>query len=486
MIDRNPSTGLAAASDLLVRRPVGLVWLTAIALAILLGAWLSLDNAPQVFGAAALVGFAFLAVWRPFIATCCFWFLLPLLPENGHMFGHFIPSLFQTCVPVLVIAVLAGALRERRAKALRLRVTDVLLLGFMLAGFGGLLLHGRVDSLKYYTNRMVFVPMVYVLGRLIPMDRAQWQTLLKAQIVAISISSLLILREAVTGSSYPYTGQDITIEGVDVPVGAFGGHWRAAAFLALWPPLCLYGMSRSKSRLWWLAFAACCVLSLTGLVRTLERAQIAGCGVGILLCCVHPAIRKQGTRLLLVGLPLLVLGSGFLLNEVSDRFSDDSARETRRFYRQEAAAQMASDEWHPVFGTGFARGITIQWGKDPSHRHSIHNTPLQLLVEFGLAGALLAVGMGVCLGLEWVRLLRTCIRRGGDSSLLLAVAGVTGALLAMSYYHNIYTMSQVTAVWWWLMGLLMGHERLFTSRDNGPPDAQADHAEVAGAAGHLP
>jgi hypothetical protein len=462
------SQRLPEAATAWVQRPSVVICAIGACLALVLGLSIGIGEPTNPVAVLLGLGLLFLALVHPFAVLALFWALLPLVPLDGYMFGLFIPNLYQLFCPALLIGTAAASLSRRLRHAIQPSSVDVGILLFTSAGYVGIVVSGHGEVYKHYTNAIVFPMLFYFVVRLIPLDHRRLGRLMACQLVSVSICAVLLLWEAQRGVSSLYQIRYEQIQGLHAPCGPFPAHWTSAAFMAVWPPVFLYAASRGRHNALRGFCAVGCLLAVLTCLRTLERAQILGAALGLLICLAHPRLRTAGRPFMLSALLAGILGMGFLEAALLPRFRDPEMKPVRAGYREQAAIIIASEGWNPLLGTGFYGASWVTGEREGQHL-AIHNLPLQLVTEFGILGTALSVGIIGCSFWAAVRLLHQ--RRRGvrvNTALLTAILGVAASLGAISYYHNAYAMSQVTVLMWALLGMLTGHPSLFLEHQDPP------------------
>jgi O-antigen ligase len=212
------------------------------------------------------------------------------------------------------------------------------------------------------------------------------------------------------------------------------------------------GLSRSWRPIAWLVM-------LAGLIATYTRGAWIGFGVGVLLLVA--AVRRGGRLLLLAGLVLLVLAALAAPYPLRHRFvsmADPEAEGVReRVYMWRSGLAMWRE--HPILGVG-PGGVKREYPrhalpeavkKRTSH---VHNTPLQILVERGVAG--LAAWLWIWAAFFWLgirRLRRLPPAASRERALVLgSLIAIAGFLVAGLSEYN-FGDSEVAMVAWTLMAL---------------------------------
>jgi len=240
------------------------------------------------------------------------------------------------------------------------------------------------------------------------------------------------------------------------------------------------------------------VLVLVANTHTMERAGLAASLLGIMACMMSSRLRKP----VLVVLGLLAIGylpwsttraGGSLLA----RFQETD--KSRYAYRIAAINLLKSSDWDPIFGIGWARfdrlagqhgteEEVVAWGSrratvaEIAAGSKLHNVWLAMIVEFGVVGAFLTVGLAIML-LRAALALRARKRRGEqiDGALFVAMTAALFSVAAIGYYQNVYMMAGSLSVVWVLYAILVTHPRVFVIQsDASPPELGESLKEQAG------
>ncbi len=453
------------------------------------------------------LAYTVIAFKSPYVGLVIFLPSVAILPWDGYIRGGlWVPAFIRLAAPVLLCSVLFGALSARMKPTFRLTGVDAVV-GFVgLFGFLNLPATGGTELFaKSYAKAMLFPLFFYFIARFMDWDRGRLRRLLRIQLGATAVCALLMVVESVRGGSLLYRGAGAgEMYGVHIAVGPFGAMYLAASFLCLWPSLFLYAAATAKrpwARAGWLA---CAAATLIALMRTQQRAMIAGAALGLVLCLLPRHMRKMlvtaGCVVVVVMAPVCLLARG--PTWVLERFREPTKGYTRDAYNAAAIGILGSSEWDPVWGVGFSRFGDYALRYTPpellerAFRSSPerlaargfvprqHNIALTLLVEFGVVHAALFVAVLLGVGYHWLQ----CFRPPGraDVGLLVALLGVALAALFSAWFHNLYIIAQATVYLWFFAGLIVGHKQLFrlpTSSGTGDADNKPSPAhQLAGAA----
>jgi len=431
------------------------------------------------------VGIVLLALWSPYWALVATLAQLAFIPCESELFGHFVPNSLQLLAPAILIAALLRTLKEADHERLAPRLTDLLVPGFILWGLVGMLVTPGGMRWKWFGNAMGLPALLYFAVRFLRLSYADIRRLIVILLIAISMQSVLMIRESGAGSSPIYHVQRGTVEGVKPAKGPFPFMWNASTYLALWPSLFVYAMASSRDWRKKIGWGAALTAVLDANTCTMERAGIAASLAGIVACLLSPRLRRTTLAMLGVLAVLYVpwsvgkAGGGLL-----DRF--DQTDESRYAYRTAAINLLRSSDWNPIFGIGWGRfgevsGVhgteesIIAWGThegtvaEIAAGSKLHNVWLAVPVELGAGGALLFAGLvaGLVRGvfLIWRRASGTA---RVDDGLVVSMLGSLIALGAIAYYQNTYMMAESMSVLWSFYGLLTTHPGAFTEPKPGP------------------
>lgn len=219
-----------------------------------------------------------------------------------------------------------------------------------------------------------------------------------------------------------------------VPFGPFPNRNHFAGFVGMLIPLGLALSFEAKRREMVFMSALFSLVMSFALIHTLSRGAFVSSlsSLALFFILVYRSRLKRGGTMYAIFILVLAAGSFFYLgiSPVLERFAEDGITDRLRFHIWEVSLAIFRD--FPVFGTGLgAFGYVF-----PLYNDSIrmpyffaHNDYLQLLVETGAAGFLLA-------GLFFLSLGRNILRhlsRGGTSPLM-------AGLLASIFYISIHSV----------------------------------------------
>jgi len=404
---------------------------------------------------------------------------LAFVPIQGNLGGIYVPNVLQFLVPLAVGAALFQALRRRDHGVLGLRLPDILIAVFGLWGIVGMFMNGRI-AWKWYGNNVLFVMLWYYAVRLLPLDGRKVRRLLVILLGATALQSVLMVQESLTGGSLLYGTHSASeiIEGVAVAIGPFGFNWDAGAYLCLWPSIAIYAIVRSSHWRAKLLWVTALLLILAASSRTMQRASLVAIVLSICVCLFASKLRR--TTLVILGVLAIVClpwSMSSFGGPLSARFGQvDQSRYARRVT---AINLMKSSTWNPIYGIGwqnfrrFSRGFGTEeqitaYGHQKTTvrrvagRSELHNVWFALPVEFGLAGALIFLGILSQLVASVLRIWRK--RRDGtnaDGALVVAMVASLVALAGVGYYHNIHTFEAAMCIFWVFYALLTGHPHVF-------------------------
>ncbi len=431
------------------------------------------------------IGVVLLALWSPYWALVVTVAQFAFIPCEDELFGYFIPNALQFLAPAVLVGALLQTLKEADHERLAPRLTDLLVPGFILWGVVGMFVTPGGMRWKWFGNAMGLPALLYFAVRFMRLSYADVRRLVVILLIAISMQSVLMIRESAAGSSPVYHVQRGTMQGVKPAKGPFPFMWNASAHLALWPSLFVYAMASSRERRKKVGWGAALIAVLAANTYTMERAGIAASLAAIVACLLSPRLRRTTLAILGVLAALYVpwsvgkAGGGLL-----DRFRQTD--ESRYAYRTAAINLLKSSDWNPIFGIGWARSgefsgahgteeAIIAWGeregtvREIARGSKLHNVWLAVLVELGAVGALLLAGLlaGLVRGVSliWRRANGTA---RVDDGLVVSMLASLIALGAIGYYQNIYMMPEAMSVLWLFYGLLTTHPGAFTEAKPGP------------------
>jgi O-antigen ligase len=240
--------------------------------------------------------------------------------------------------------------------------------------------------------------------------------------------------------------------------------------LAVAPTLVLAGRGASWRKTLMLGVA---VAAIAGLVLSLSRSSIVGCGLSILLLMAWPAFR----RLSMVGFAVLLVVAAFNFSSieqstgatvVGERLGTlTNARERSsdpRFDIWAVAPEVASD--HPLLGVGYGNfsvvspsyGLLDAGGRPYAHAH---NVPLTIAAEGGLVGLLAMLGMLVAVA----GAASTALRRRASEHwpLALGICGALGGLAVVGMGDYPFGNNAITATALFEIGALVALGRRMRS-----------------------
>lgn len=418
------------------------------------------------------------------------WFLgftlaqLSLLPDHGHVFGMFVPSVLQFAIPALILGVLFDRWRQRSHGWVGLYAGDLFVAGFLFLGYLGIGLISGPDPWKYYTNQVVFPGLIYFAVRWMDLDRQKVLGILRAMLIAAFIMSPVLVLTPVIGSDPIYHGAR-GYQGMGAAArGPIGAVSDTAAYASMWVPMFLYAASvvfvfRPHVRA--LAMVGALTSGL-GAIATNERIALAAVPAALVVSLIPRAQRRNSALLLCLGVVagLVWLNSG-VGSRLQSKLQEEDKTFRRRVYIRKAIDYMKSPEWNRWLGTGFARlednsndmllPTVYVWhprlqawrpvreiGKRP-----VHCAPLNILGEYGLLGTTALLGVIASALLAIPRMYRTARSSNGrvDTSLLWAIAAAAVAVFVNGLYHNTDKVHQVAAVLWFYAGIIIGHPKAF-------------------------
>lgn len=417
-----------------------------------------------------------------------------ILPDGGHLLGFFVPNSSQFLVPALLLAVVAGAAARHRWGTFRLKVADIFVAAFVVAAFIGILTQPGPRQLKYFVNQVFFAICFYFAARWLALGRERFMLILK---IVLGAAAFMLADLAL-----------VQLTGV-------GGLWRGsrgplhslsdqATYSAIFPPLFLYtavtamGQTAGRSRVFWLTATIMGIVATAGVK---ERSGIVAALGSLLACGIHPKM----TKYVVIGtIALIPIGSLWLSTSlgsyVHSRFTDDKdPMMRRRVYVGKAIDYMQSEDWHPVWGTGFARledlsnqmlsETEVVWDRTQLRwryaadigRRPIHCAPVTIFGEYGYAGLICLIGIATCVMASLIDMAFRARRKGVavDTALLVAIGASALGILVNALFHNTDTVYPVTAYFWAGVGIIIGHPDVFIV-ENEEATEEVDGSAEAG------
>lgn len=419
-----------------------------------------------------------------------------ILPIEGYLLGFYVPNLTQFLVPALLFSMLATAAAGRNWGTFRLRSGDVFVVAFVLTAVLGIVLEPGPREFKYFVNQVLFAVCMYFAARWLRLDRHRLRILLGIVLgaAAFMLGDLALVQLTGVGGLW---------KNERGPLGALSDQ---ATYSAIFPALFLYmavttrGPSAKRLRALWL------VATLVGVVAAAggkERSGVAAALAAVAVCGLHPKMMKY---VAIGAVALIPIGALWLStdigSEVHSRFADDEdPMLRRRIYVGKAIDYIKSDQWHPLWGTGFARlgklsnsmlsETEVVW--DPNTlrwRHvneiglrPIHCAPVTIFGEYGYAGTVCLAGVGACAIASLINVVFRARRRRAelDTALMTALGGAALSILINALFHNTDVVFEVTSYIWAGLGLIVGHaDVLFIRPVRSGEGARASVAEALG------
>ena len=477
MADQTAVRYLAGAKAFQIgSRPALVVVVGVLATALVLGWSVLLDN--PAFGLLGLAALAFTLVCLadPFWGLVVMLVQFAVLPCESTFFGYYIPNVLQAGVPVVFLFAFLSALKDRRD--LRVIPSDVLLLGFAIWGFVGLLENNCFETYyKQYVNKMVLPMGFYYITRVVPFNASRVRTLLRANVVLLGVQALLMVRQGTTGHSSIYTTHD------GAATGPFVYFWEAAPYLAMWVPLFIHAAHNAKSSSG--RFFSFLGMALTVYATTLtqQRGATLALLVCIPFCLLSRSMRPTMKTVIALGLLGYIPWSTSNLGEdLLNRF--DEKDESRAAYREVGYAILRSPEWHPLAGIGFTQSHHVMrrldksliadktfflWGRREGSVEEIadqgkplHNFYLSLLIEFGIVGTVFWAGLILLIFVAIYHGYRRA--RDGldvDDGLYVSLVASLVAWGGVAYLHNIYRFEATMSMFWFVYALLVAQPGAF-------------------------
>jgi hypothetical protein len=438
--------------------------------------------------AAIVVPFGLCVVYfvirKPFVAYVACLCMISIVPKEGHLLGFYVPYWTQFLIPALVL----GALLQKVAtRKFDLRAADLCVLGFIVLGYVGVFSSPAMRQWKWFTNEEVFPALLYFVARWLPYDRQALRTQLRFQLLAALV---LMAGMVVT----PATGYDLLFEGLrfrgigHVSFGVAGTISDSVAYTSLWSPFFLYaavtalpGWRGRSPYLWPIAT----VLGVLATLATTERTGILALGVSILVCLIHPRLRRFAL-LAMVIMPLVALlwwstGAGSASHDRFRKLGEEGSGFERLIYRKKALDYMHSPEWSPLYGTGFGRLTALaagelseeewvydynwgRWRPETTYKsRATHCAPITILGEYGYGGVFFLSSIACLVGLSFLQAHLRARNQGRrfDSTLMVAALAALAAVFANAMYHNTEGVIQVAMVLWTFTGTIIGCPEAF-------------------------
>ncbi len=305
------------------------------------------------------------------------------------------------------------------------------------------------DHLNILKDQLVAVGFLF-LAQMSASSLAGVRALLLASLLPWPYLLLVVVDQHTAVGSWHYS-HDLRIAGSFVELGA--NEFAAFSTTAMLVALGLLLGQRTSPR-WRLLFAAAALCAAAGVVLSYSRTAYVAALLGSALIVL---LRRGGLRLLLPAALCLLLLPALLPNSVLERFdsialesgSRDESTE-RRFQFWEVARQQVA--LHPLLGTGFH---SFQHVEINPHGTDTHNFFLRELTEKGVVGALVLLGLLLCMArLLWFGL-GTAARGSLGHGLALGLAGAFIALLCANAFGDRFTHYPMIAHFWLYLGLLL-------------------------------
>ena len=451
--------------------------ITAIFTGLLLGLMLTqlgYAEAAMVFIGIAAVAVAIISPYWALVIGVAQWAFIP--SEGTFLWIETTPNQLQFIGPLLIVAALLCALKERAHDRLRPRMSDFSVGGLGLWGLIGLLANGYPTMYKWYTNRMILPMAYYYATRMVGLTRERAVKLLVIALVAVALQSVLMIRQSMAGSSPIYGHHRGLLEGIKPAIGPFIYHWSAGTFLTQWPAIFVYMIAREKNvkkKILWIIALIAVLIAAT---RTMQRAPILAALLGISLCVLSSRLRRTTVGIIaLLALLYVPWSTGSAGGSLLDRF--DETDQSRYARRAVALNLLRSPRWDPIFGMGWTRGHihgsglgtddeVVIWGRRATtvsflETSRFHNVWLQIPIELGGVGALITVTIILSAVASSLRILRRARERATDTGLLVALWGSLLGVGAIGYYQHVWHMPASMSVMWLVYGMIVSDPRLF-------------------------
>lgn len=415
---------------------------------------------------ALLVMALMLALARPKALLIGVLVQLPLIPRWGTFLGIRVPDLLTPLLSLSLVGIALWWLADRRREPLRFRVFDLLVLAFLLMGQLNLHAGGFAVDLPKWQFRGIIVPgLAYFAIRLLMLNGRGAKGLLVWQLGAGMALSTILLLEALLHRSFLYQSMGGHFYmGVYQPAGPFQTPYFAAAYLTVLLPLYLYGVDGGFGLQRRRVFTVGMALAIAAVGVSLERGAWLSVLAALAVCAMHPTLRgKAGAAL---GIGVLLFALGFLASGhiwIETRLTETDNVEDRQRFLHAAGRILGSPEWNPLRGIGYGGYVATAYLYMPPRSYyddtrepeadrgrALHNDYLTTLVEQGLLGAGVLLGLLVAIGARTRAALRERVgpRFRNDRRLVVALLASIVALLVGSLTHNCFGDSTVMLPLW--------------------------------------
>ncbi|MEN6644344.1 MAG: hypothetical protein ABFE08_18035 [Armatimonadia bacterium] len=463
------------------------IYITAAVLVASLGAAAVFGDATIIMVAPMGLALAATALLQPFAVYVVMLCMLSIVPIESSFFTLYIPNWLQAVIPALLLGTVLYNVVHRERKAFSANWADVFVVGFIVIGYLGVFREPGSVSYKFFTNQQVFPALMYFIAKWLPIDRERFRSQLRLQLFSVTLLSLIMVGQVVTGFDPVYHGFSfLGLGGL-----ARGPMWSISdtvAYTSVWPVFFVYALAtglpalgRRRRTFWGVGLALAILATLATTERTGPVAVLAAFAIAML----HP---RMGKYVMMTGLAALIIAPLWLVSpagrHVATRMKtvkEQGAGFERIIYRDKALRYTRSPLWNPVWGTGFGRinelaGKTIpeddwvydyNWGefrlrKDFASRPT-HCAPVTLYAEYGYGGMLMLTLAGVMIAAGLVRTGRVARRMGGrvDTALVLAGTGALVTVLVNGVLHNTEAVVEVLILLWSFGGMVVGHPEVF-------------------------
>lgn len=425
------------------------------------------------------VNMAVIALARPFELLAAFLFQMPLIPRWGEMLGVRVPDLMTPVALLLFVGSLVRWLTDRDREPLKPVWFDVIAMSFLALGWFELY-DGpvEVNLAKAYSRNVLLPGLFYLSIRLLMLDRRRMQQLVRWQLAAGMLLSLIVVVEAVAHRSLLYESVSEVFRegGLYQPGGAFGRPFLAGAYLAILLPLYLYGALGGLGERYRRWFRAGTALSVIGVGLSFERGAWLAAGVALGILFLYRPLRRPAG--IVIAASVVLAGAGLLFSSHSwleTRVAERSNVQDRVRFLAAGVGILQSPEWNWATGIGEGGYLEIAYRYMPPRSYydvdrkteadknrAQHNDYLRTVIEHGVPGGLLLLLMVVLLIGRGVKLARD-ERRGVtnlDGRLGIALLAAASTVLVDAATHNTLVESQIMTGFWLVCALLYSDQAM--------------------------
>jgi O-antigen ligase len=370
--------------------------------------------------------------------------------------------LFRLGIPAILALVLVyWALGTRRLK-LRVSVTDLLLVGFLVFGVGSAILltpNPQRMTMAFYSKLAVPI-LLFWLVRAIGFTENQFKQLILVAALTIGVQSTIgiaswVLPEVVPSQWLGRGGERTT--------GTFGGPGPFSVTIVLFSLLLVQSLlHEGRPGVRRAIQGGLVILGVAVVLLTLSRGSWLGAGVAFLgVGLMYPTLLFRlvlGSTVVGAILALTILSAPFAA--IQDRV-DDAATVDDRLITNQAALRMIGDRPAVGFGFGnferFDEAYKSRVGDIPLKvGGSAHNTYLNFAAEMGLVGFALYFAAPAALMARTVRLWGRLPRDGlfGRRLILLLWLAILDQFIVSNFLEMVHGNTWGTLMWWFTLGLI--------------------------------